>query len=115
MDGRAVKFQRTRIPEPPYQCGFEPEAHSYGEYFNHISVCDNEDCRRRFVNHMLLQTYFARKYEGAKLSSNATPSAATTLPHGLDPLSQVEVETKVRPTFRADSPALRSPNGARRR
>jgi hypothetical protein len=127
VDGGAVKaakryhgltrFQRTRIPEPPYQCGFEPEQHSYGEYFNHISLCEDADCQRRFVNHMLLQTYFARRAEGATIHGNEAPEPVTSLPHGVDPLSLVEVDAAAQApaTFRKNSTALRSPNGYRRR
>ena len=69
MDGFTVsgyrgKFERTRIPEPVYNCGFRPEAGSYARYVNHISMCTHHDCERRFTNHLLLQTYFARKYSG---------------------------------------------------
>ena len=52
----------TEIYEPPFHCGFDPKKRSYKQYCDHIRRCDDHDCRRRFVNHMLLATYFARKY-----------------------------------------------------
>lgn len=70
------RFELTRIPEPGFACGFSPEgaSGSYARYVNHISVCEHKDCKRRFTNHMLMQTYFVRKYgEGATIPANAPP------------------------------------------
>lgn len=53
---------KTHIIEPPFHCGFKPDKHTYRQYVDHIRSCEDHDCRRRFVNHMLIATYFARKY-----------------------------------------------------
>ena len=54
MDGPLMHysaFNRERIPDRPFRCGFEPERHTFAEYVRHISVCPNLECYRRLVAH----------------------------------------------------------------
>lgn len=76
------KYAPRKIDQPllelPYRCGFNPSGKSYAIYVNHIRFCSHRDCDRRYANHLLMQTYFARKYGDGKLDANEHPAPPAT-------------------------------------
>ena len=86
-------MNQTRI-EMPFRCGFDPSHQSYAAYVSHIRECTHRDCDRRYANHLLIQTYFARKYGDGKLDANEHPAPSQDLASPSIPMAQPKARSR---------------------